>query len=195
MTDQSVRILERSTIEANAAAPSAVREAYTYRRHTKVTPKILTLRRALRRAENDEIPRESTRRAKPLRIMKETFCSKLRELWAIRGRCQQIKRQQRQNRLPRSNEFYGGTQRFFKITLRKTRPLGWTERAILIGNVGVRTSLTGLHCLLHRSDLAISGKLRSAISGETIRRMPESSGGEHSDSGRSLRWNKNVTKT
>ena len=33
--------------------------------------------------------------------MKETFCSKLRELWAIRRRCQQIKLQQRQNRHPR----------------------------------------------------------------------------------------------
>src|SRR5512133_181218 len=33
--------------------------------------------------------------------MKETFWSKLRELWAIRRRCQQIKLQQRQNRRPR----------------------------------------------------------------------------------------------
>jgi hypothetical protein len=53
--------------------------------------------------------------------MKETFWSKLRELWAIRQRCQQIKLQQRQNRLPRSMEFYGGTQRLTKIVLPKTR--------------------------------------------------------------------------
>jgi hypothetical protein len=51
--------------------------------------------------------------------MKETFWSKLRELWAIRPRCQKIKLEQRQNRLPRSNEFYGGTQRLAKIVLLK----------------------------------------------------------------------------
>jgi len=51
--------------------------------------------------------------------MKETFWSKLRELWAIRRRCQQIKLEQRQNRLPRSNESYGGTQRLAKIVLLK----------------------------------------------------------------------------
>ncbi|PYJ62284.1 MAG: hypothetical protein DME74_06285 [Verrucomicrobia bacterium] len=67
--------------------------------------------------------------SKPYRIMKETFWSKLRELWAIRRRCQQIKRQQRQNRLPRSTEFYGGTQQFFKITLRKRRTLGSTGQS------------------------------------------------------------------
>ncbi|PYJ60056.1 MAG: hypothetical protein DME74_11190 [Verrucomicrobia bacterium] len=53
--------------------------------------------------------------------MKETFWSKLRELWAIRRRCQQIKLQQRQNRLPRSNEFYGETQRLAKIISSKKR--------------------------------------------------------------------------
>src|SRR2546430_5717857 len=36
--------------------------------------------------------------------MKETFWSKLRELWAIRQRCQQIKLQQRQDRLLRPTE-------------------------------------------------------------------------------------------
>jgi len=51
--------------------------------------------------------------------MKETFWSKLREIWAIRRRCQQIKLEQRQNRLPRSNESYGGTQRLAKIVLLK----------------------------------------------------------------------------
>jgi hypothetical protein len=59
------------------------------------------------------------------RIMKETFWSKLRELWAIRRYCQPIKLQQRQNPLPRSNEFYDGTQQLAKIlpkrrTLRST---------------------------------------------------------------------------
>ena len=78
----------------------------TNRCHTKVTLKILTLRRALRQVENYEISREFTKRAKRYRIMKETFWSKLRELWAIRRRCQQIKLEQRQNRLPRSTEFY-----------------------------------------------------------------------------------------
>jgi hypothetical protein len=51
--------------------------------------------------------------------MKETFLGKMRELWAIRRRCQQIKLEQRQNRLPRSNEFYGGAQRLTKIVLLK----------------------------------------------------------------------------
>jgi hypothetical protein len=63
--------------------------------------------------------RKFNERAKPWRIMKETFWSKLRELWAIRRRCQQIKLEQRQNRLPRSNESYGGTQRLAKIVLLK----------------------------------------------------------------------------
>lgn len=53
------------------------------------------------------------------RIMKETFWSKLRELWAIRRYCQQIKLRQQQNPLPRSNEFYGGTQALSKIILPK----------------------------------------------------------------------------
>ncbi len=39
--------------------------------------------------------REFNERAKPHRIIKETLWSKLRELWAIRRRCQQIKLQQR----------------------------------------------------------------------------------------------------
>ena len=61
--------------------------------------------------------------------MKETFWSKLRELWAIRRRCQQIKLQQRQDRLPRSNEFYGGTQRLAKIILPKRRMLRSTGQS------------------------------------------------------------------
>jgi hypothetical protein len=61
--------------------------------------------------------------------MKETFWSKLRELWAIRRRCQQIKRQQRQNRLPRLTEFYGGTQRFFKSHCGKDARLDQLGRA------------------------------------------------------------------
>ena len=64
------------------------------------------------------VQRESNERARPHRI-KETFWSKLRELWAIRRRCQQIKLQQPQNPLPRSNEFYGGTQQLGKIILPK----------------------------------------------------------------------------
>ena len=63
--------------------------------------------------------REFNERAKPHRIMKETFWSKLRELWAIRRYCQPIKLQQPQNPLPRSNEFYGGTQQLGKIILPK----------------------------------------------------------------------------
>jgi len=51
--------------------------------------------------------------------MKETFWSKLRELWGIRRRCQQIKLEQQQNRLPRSNEFYAGKQQLTKIALLK----------------------------------------------------------------------------
>jgi len=49
--------------------------------------------------------------------MKETFWSKLRELWAIRRRCQQITLQQRRNRLPQSPKFYDRTQRLTKIVL------------------------------------------------------------------------------
>jgi hypothetical protein len=64
--------------------------------------------------------REFNERAKPHRIMKETFWSKLRELWAIRQRCQQIKLQQRQNRL------HGGTQQLAKIILPKRRTLSGT---------------------------------------------------------------------
>ena len=49
------------------------------------------------------VQRESNERARPHRI-KETFWSKLRELWAIRRRCQEIKLQQRGNQPPRSTE-------------------------------------------------------------------------------------------
>jgi len=46
------------------------------------------------------------KRANPhQKTMKETFWSKLRELWAIRQRCREIKLQQRQNRPQRANEF------------------------------------------------------------------------------------------
>ena len=62
--------------------------------------------------------RELNERAKARRI-KETFWSKLRELWAIRRYCEQIKLRQQQNPLPRSNEFYGGTQQLAKIILSK----------------------------------------------------------------------------
>ena len=47
------------------------------------------------------VQRESNERARPHRI-KETFWSKLCELWAIRRRCQEIKLQQRGRR---STEF------------------------------------------------------------------------------------------
>ena len=50
------------------------------------------------------VQRESNERARPHRI-KETFWSKLRELWTIRRRCQEIKLQQRGNQPPRSTEF------------------------------------------------------------------------------------------
>lgn len=50
------------------------------------------------------VPRESNERARPQRI-KEAFWNKLRELWAIRRRCQEIKLQQRGNQPPRSTEF------------------------------------------------------------------------------------------
>jgi hypothetical protein len=52
--------------------------------------------------------------------MKETIWSKLRELWAIRRRCKQIKLQQRENRLLRSNESHGRTRRLTKIIVRST---------------------------------------------------------------------------
>jgi hypothetical protein len=67
--------------------------------------------------------RELNERAKPRRI-KETFWSKLRELWAIRRRCQQIKLQQQKNRLLQSDEFSRRTQRLSKIMLPKRRTLG-----------------------------------------------------------------------
>jgi hypothetical protein len=44
------------------------------------------------------VQRASNERARPHRI-KETFWSKLRELWAIRRRCQELKLQQRGNQL------------------------------------------------------------------------------------------------
>ena len=47
----------------------------------------------------------SSDRSEPHGIVKETFWSKLRELWAIRQRCRQIKFEQRQNRPQRANEF------------------------------------------------------------------------------------------
>src|SRR5437762_3791625 len=47
--------------------------------------------------------------------MKETIWSKLRELWAIRRRCKQIKLQQRENRLLRLNESHGRTRRLTKL--------------------------------------------------------------------------------
>jgi hypothetical protein len=51
------------------------------------------------------VQRELNERAKSDRV-KETFWSRLRELWAIRRRCREIKLQQRQrNRSMPSNEF------------------------------------------------------------------------------------------
>jgi hypothetical protein len=55
--------------------------------------------------------------------MKETFWSKLHELWAIRHRCKEISLEQRQNLRMRSQESCGGTQRFAKIVFEKRRPL------------------------------------------------------------------------
>ena len=49
------------------------------------------------------VQRASHERARPHRI-KETFWSKLRELWAIRRRCQQIELQQRKDRPLEPNE-------------------------------------------------------------------------------------------
>jgi len=57
------------------------------------------------------------------KTMKETFWSKLGELWAIRRRCQGIKLPQRQNRRMRSREFCDETQRLAKIVLPKRHPL------------------------------------------------------------------------
>ena len=134
MTDKSARILERATNKANPAASSLVSEGPPSH---KSNTKDFDPSPSVREAENYEISREFTKRrdhrALPARtcfggIMKETFWNKLRELWAIRQRCQQIKLQQRQlqqrqNRLPRSNESYGGTQRLTKIILSKKRAL------------------------------------------------------------------------
>jgi hypothetical protein len=64
------------------------------------------------------------KRANPhQKTMKETFWSKLRELWAIRRRCQEIKLPQRQNRRIQSREFCDKTQRLAKIVLPKRHPL------------------------------------------------------------------------
>ncbi|PYL20657.1 MAG: hypothetical protein DMF44_14455 [Verrucomicrobia bacterium] len=63
--------------------------------------------------------------------MKETIWSKLRELWAIRRRCKQIKLQQRENRLLRLNESHGRTRRLTKIISpngRKLRSTGQSAR-------------------------------------------------------------------
>ena len=49
------------------------------------------------------VRRESSEQAKSNQI-KETFWSKLRDLWAIRRRCKEIRLQQQQNRPVRSNE-------------------------------------------------------------------------------------------
>lgn len=48
------------------------------------------------------VQRKSSEQAEPHGIIKETFWSKLRELWAIRQRCRQIKFQQRKSRLNRN---------------------------------------------------------------------------------------------
>jgi hypothetical protein len=126
MTDKSARILERATNKANAAASSLVSEGPPSH---KSNTTYFDPSPSVREAENYEISREFTKRAKPYRIMKETFWNKLRELWAIRQRCQQIELQQRQNRLPRSNESYGGTQRVTKITSPKRRTLRSTGQS------------------------------------------------------------------
>ena len=56
------------------------------------------------RRDSMMVRRGSNERARPHRI-KETFWSKLRELWAIRRRCEEIKLQQGGNQPPRSTEF------------------------------------------------------------------------------------------
>jgi len=63
--------------------------------------------------------------------MKETFWSKLRELWAIRRRCQQITFQQQQKRLGRSTKVYAGTQRLrpTKAIVLKTCTLSSTAQS------------------------------------------------------------------
>jgi hypothetical protein len=83
--------------------------------------------------------------------MKETFWSKLRELWAIRGRCQEIKLEQREDRLPRSTESYTGMQRLAKIVLLKTRTFSPTEESarFSIADAAIRITLSGLYFLLH----------------------------------------------
>jgi hypothetical protein len=50
--------------------------------------------------------------------MKETILGKLRDLWAIRRRCQQIKVQQN-NRRPLRTQVHGRTQGLSKIILPK----------------------------------------------------------------------------
>lgn len=82
--------------------------------------------------------------------MKETFWSKLRELWAIRRHCQEIKLEQRQDRLPRPTESYAGTQRLAKIVLPKTHTLSSTGESarFLIGDAAVRATLSGVYFLL-----------------------------------------------
>jgi len=62
--------------------------------------------------------------------MKETFWSKLRELWAIRHRCREISFQQRRNRHMQSQESCDGTQQLAKIVLGKRRPLRPTRESV-----------------------------------------------------------------
>jgi hypothetical protein len=82
--------------------------------------------------------------------MKETFWSKLRELWAIRRRCQEIKLEQRQHRLPRSTESYAGTQQLAKTVLLKTTPSSTEESAwFSIADAAVRITVSGLYFLLY----------------------------------------------
>lgn len=73
--------------------------------------------------------REVEERKSAPKTMKETFWSKLGELWAIRRRCQEIKLQRRQNRRMRSREFCDETRRLAKIMLPKRRPLRPTEES------------------------------------------------------------------
>jgi hypothetical protein len=75
------------------------------------------------------VQRKLNERAEPHPLIKETLWSKLRELWAIRRCCQQIKLQQQQNRRPRSNEFYGGTQQLAKLYCQRHASLDQLDRA------------------------------------------------------------------
>src|SRR5437763_7743552 len=90
-------------------------------------------------------------------IMKETFLGKMRDLWTIRRRCQQIN-VQRSNRYSRSSKIYGGTRQFLKLYCPKALTLRSNRQAVSTCSLRaiVPESATGqtIRPLDHRCDIA-----------------------------------------